>query len=156
MTKELIDELISIVKEKNILINEMYEITKIQKEQIKKEDMNSLDSILDKKDHIIKKIDKLDISFMTIFSQIKREEAIENIDELDKDRYPNLKELKEIVKEISSSLMAISLLDEENNKNIKEKLETTKIELRRIKDGKKAYKGYNKTITGSMLIDEKK
>ena len=156
MTKELIDELISIVKEKNILINEMYEITKIQKEQIKKEDMNSLDSILDKKDHIIKKIDKLDISFMTIFSQIKREEAIENIDELDKDRYPNLKELKEIVKEISSSLMAISLLDEENNKNIKEKLEATKMELRRIKDGKKAYKGYNKTITGSMLIDEKK
>ena len=137
-------------------MNEMYETTKTQKEQIKKEDMNSLDSILDKKDHIIKEIDKLDISFMTIFSQIKREEAIENIDELDKDRYPNLRELKEIVKEISSSLMAISLLDEENNKNIKEKLEATKMELRRIKDGKKAYKGYNKTIAGSMLIDEKK
>jgi predicted RND superfamily exporter protein len=137
-------------------MNEMYETTKTQKEQIKKEDMNSLDSILDKKDHIIKKIDKLDISFMTIFSQIKKEEAIENINELDKDRYPNLRELKEIVKEISSSLMAISLLDEENNKNIKEKLEATKMELRRIKDGKKAYKGYNKTIAGSMLIDEKK
>jgi predicted RND superfamily exporter protein len=156
MTKELIDELISIVKEKNRLMNEMYETTKTQKEQIKKEDMNSLDSILDKKDHIIKEIDKLDISFMTIFSQIKKEEAIENINELDKDRYPNLRELKEIVKEISSSLMAISLLDEENNKNIKEKLEATKMELRRIKDGKKAYKGYNKTIAGSMLIDEKK
>ena len=137
-------------------MNEMYETTKTQKEQIKKEDMNSLDSILDKKDHIIKEIDKLDISFMTIFSQIKKEEAIENINELDKDRYPNLRELKEIVKEISSSLMAISLLDEENNKNIKEKLEATKMELRRIKDGKKAYKGYNKTIAGSMLIDEKK
>lgn len=156
MTKELIDNLISISKEKKQLLEEIHDFTKKQREGIKKEDMGKLNDILDKKDHIIKKINELDISFLTIFSQIKKEEGIENIDQIDVDKYPNLKKLKEIVKEISSSLIAISLLDEENNKNIKAKLEETKKELRRVKDGKKAYKGYNATITGSMLIDEKK
>lgn len=156
MTKELIDNLISISKEKKQLLEEIHDFTKKQREGIKKEDMGKLNDILDKKDHIIKKINELDISFLTTFSQIKKEEGIENIDQIDVDKYPNLKKLKEIVKEISSSLIAISLLDEENNKNIKAKLEETKKELRRVKDGKKAYKGYNSTITGSMLIDEKK
>lgn len=156
MTKELIDNLISISKEKKQLLEEIHDFTKKQREGIKKEDMGKLNDILDEKDHIIKKINELDISFLTTFSQIKKEEGIENIDQIDVDKYPNLKKLKEIVKEISSSLIAISLLDEENNKNIKAKLEETKKELRRVKDGKKAYKGYNSTITGSMLIDEKK
>lgn len=156
MTKELIDRLISIGKEKDQLLKEMYRFSKEQTEKIDKEDMEDLNGILNKKEHIIKEIDKLDISFLTIFSQIKKDEGIENIDGLDVYKYPNLKELKETVKEISSSLTAISLLDEENNKNIKQKLEETKMELRKIKDGKKAYRGYNATLTRSMMIDEKK
>ena len=156
MTKGLIDQLISISKEKNQLLFEMQGITKEQREEIKEEDMKSLNGILDKKDYIIKEIDKLDISFLTIFSKIKKEEKIENIDELDVDRYPSLRELKKIIKEISSTLMAISLIDEQNNNSMKSKLEETKMDIRRIKDGKKAYRGYNTKIPESILIDEKK
>lgn len=156
MTKDKIDELISLSREKNQLINEMYNFTKGQKEEIKKEDMDNLNKILDNKDNLIKEINKLDRTFLTIFSQIKKDENIENIDELDVQLYPNLKELKDIVTEISSTLVAISLLDEENNNNIKKKIEETKMELRKVKDGQRAYKGYNVPMTGSILIDEKK
>ena len=156
MTKELIDELISISKEKSQLLDEILNCTKIQQKEINEEDMENLNEILNKKDHIIKEINKLDVSFLTIFSQIKKEENVEDIDELDIDKYANLRELKKIVKEVSSSLIAISLIDEENNKAMKVKLEETKMELRKIQDGKRAYKGYNVTITESMLIDEKK
>ncbi|NMB26527.1 MAG: flagellar protein FlgN [Tissierellia bacterium] len=156
MTKERIDELISISEEKNRLLFEMQEITKRQREEIKEEDMEKLNEILDKKNNIIKKIDRLDTSFLSIFSQIKRDEKVQDIDELDIKRYSNLRELKKIVKEVSSTLIAISLIDEENNNFMKEKLEETKMEIRKIKDGKKAYKGYNTTIIGSILIDEKK
>lgn len=156
MTKEQIDELISISEEKNRLLFEMQEITKRQKEKIKEEDMEKLNEILDEKDNIIKEINKLDISFLSIFSRIKKDENIQDIDQLDIKKYPNLKELKKIVKEVSSTLIAISLIDEENNKSMKKKLEETKMEIRKIKDGKKAYKGYNTTIIGSILIDEKK
>ena len=151
-----IDKLISLSKEKNQLINEMYGFTKAQKQEIEKEDINNLNKILDEKDKLIKKINKIDIEFLNIFSQIKKEEGVENIYDLDVNKYPNLKDLKNIVTEISSTLMAISLLDEENNKNMKKRLEQVKLELKRVKEGQRAYKGYNVPMTDSILIDEKK
>lgn len=156
MTKEKIDELITISREKYRLLEDMCKYTIDQKEYIEKEDMDGLNELLDKKDDLIKQIDKLDISFLNIFSQIKKEESIENMDELDIEKYPNLKELKDVVTEISSTLMALSMLDKENNENIKQKLKATKMELKKVKEGQRAYKGYNKTVTGSIMIDEKK
>ena len=156
MTIDNIDKLISLSKEKKQLIDEMHNCTKVQKKEIDKENMDSLNYILDEKDKLIQKINKIDIEFLTIFSQIKKAEGIENIDELDINEYPNLKELKEIIKDISSTLVAISLLDEENNKNMKKRIEKTKMELKKVKEGKRAYKAYNKPIEGSILIDEKK
>lgn len=156
MTKEKIDELITISREKYRLLEDMCKYTIEQKEYIEKEDMDGLNELLDKKDDLIKQIDKLDTSFLNIFSQIKKEESIENMDELDIEKYSNLKELKDVVTEISSTLMALSMLDEENNENIKQKLKATKMELKKVKEGQRAYKGYNKTVTGSIMIDEKK
>ncbi len=156
MTKEKIDELIAISREKYRLLEDMCKYTIEQKEYIEKEDMDGLNELLDKKDDLIKQIDKLDISFLNIFSQIKKEESIENMDELDVEKYSNLKELKGVVTEISSTLMALSMLDKENNENIKQKLKATKMELKKVKEGQRAYKGYNKTVTGSIMIDEKK
>mgnify|MGYP000937371614 CR=1 FL=1 len=156
MTIGNIDKLISLSKEKNQLINEMYGFTKTQEEEIKKEDMENLNEILDEKDNLIKKINKIDIEFLKVFSQIKKDEKIENISDLDPEKYPNLKELKDVVTEISSTLMTISLLDEENNKNMKKRIEETKLELKKVKEGQRAYKGYNVSMTNSILIDEKK
>ncbi|MCF6461258.1 flagellar protein FlgN [Clostridium sp. Cult3] len=156
MTKKKINELISLSQEKAKLLKDMHQFTIGQKEYIEKEDMEGLNQLLDKKDNIIKQIDRLDVSFLNIFSQIKKEEAIESVDELDIEKYPNLKELKEIVTEISSTLMALSLLDEENNKVMKQRLEETKMELKKVKEGQRAYKGYNHITTGSMMIDEEK
>ncbi len=156
MTTANIDKLISLSKEKNQLINEMYGFTKAQKQEIEKEDINKLNTLLDEKDILIKKINQIDIEFLNIFSQIKKEEKVENIYDLDVKKYPNLKDLKDIVTEISSTLMAISLLDEENNKNMKKRIEQTKLELKRVKEGQRAYKKYNVPMTDSILIDEKK
>lgn len=156
MTKERIDKLIAITKKKRELLDSLLTLTNKQTLEIEKEEMDKLNYILDKKDGIIKEIDRLDLDFVNIFSQIKRDHSIEKIGELDVEVYPNLKELKEEVKEITSTLASLSLIDEKNTKFIKEKLKETKLELKKVKDGKKAYKGYNPTMVGSMLIDEKK
>lgn len=156
MTKERIDKLIAITKKKRELLDSLLTLTNKQTLEIEKEEMDKLNYILDKKDGIIKEIDGLDLDFVNIFSQIKRDHSIEKIGELDVEVYPNLKELKKEVKEITSILASLSLIDEKNTKFIKEKLKETKLELKKVKDGKKAYKGYNPTMVGSMLIDEKK
>lgn len=156
MSKGQIDKLVALAKKKKELINRLYTITKIQVEQIVKEDIERINEIIDKKDRIMKEVDQVDISFLTIFSQLKKDNGIEDIDQLSAKRYPNLLELKTTVKEISSQLMAMAIMDEKNQENIKETLEATKAELRRLKKGKKAYKGYNVPIVDNILIDEKK
>lgn len=156
MTKTKISKLISITKEKDQLLNDMCNITKKQMKAIEKEDMENLNKIMDEKDSLMKKIDKLDLSFITVFSEIKKKHSIENLDELSLKDYPNLKELKDMVKEVSSTLLTLSLMDDNNTQAMKERLEQAKRDLRKVKEGKKAYKGYNASMTGSMLIDEKK
>ncbi len=156
MTKELIEQLISISNRKLNLLNDMLKYTEEQKNAIDKEDIENIDLIINKKDKLIEEIDSLDLQFLTKFSQIKKENNIENIDELDIREYPNLKELKNVVKEISSTLMALFLLDKENNALMKKGLENVKSNLSKVKKGQKAYKGYTKTVNNSILIDEKK
>lgn len=156
MAKELIDSMIYISKEKLEYLGIILKLTKVQKKHIGKEDMLSNDEILDKKDEIIKKIDVLDREFLIKFSELKKKCNIKDINELNVEEYPALKELKDTIREISSTLMAISILDEENNKALKESLEKIKTNLKKIRKGKKAYKGYNKTLGSNIFIDEKK
>lgn len=156
MTKERIDRLIDLSRQKNQLLNKMLEVTEKQAREIGKEDFNDLDLSIRSKDDIIKRIDKLDKSFLEIFSQIKKDHNIEDINMLDIDEYPNLKELKKEVKKLSSTLLTLSLLDKENNESIRRKLEKAQYNLKNIKKGRKAYKGYNYKAVESMLIDEKK
>jgi IMP dehydrogenase/GMP reductase len=156
MSYEKIDKLIDITREKNKLLKDMLILTEKQKEQIDKDSYEGINRSLDEKDRIMKEIDKLDKSFLEIFTEIKREKAIKDISQLDPKLYPNLKELKKAVEEVTSTLSAISLIDKENTKAMREKLESTKKELTKIKAGKKAYKGYNYRFAESMLIDEKK
>lgn len=156
MTKELIDELVNISEKKLEYLYNMLELTKFQREYIDEGNMIKTDEILEKKDELIKKIDKLDIEFLIKFSELKKKHNVDDINELDINVYPNLKILKDIIKNISSTLMSISILDDENNKYLKNSLEKIKLDLKKLKKGKKAYKGYNKSIEESIFIDEKK
>lgn len=156
MEEKLVQELIGLSREKANYLTNILDLTKEQKRVIKEENMERLNQIIEKKSEIIKKIDKLDVSFITKFSQLKKENNIGDLNEIDTEKYPNLKELKEVVAQITSILMAISIVDKENNKALEENLGKVKLSLKRVKEGKKAYKGYNKSISQSMLIDEKK
>lgn len=156
MTQKLIEELVNIGREKLSLLNTMLELTEEQNKLIKKEDMEKVDLNINKKDSLIKKIESLDIQFLSKFTQLKKDNNIKDINELDIKDYPELKNLKEVVQEISSTLMAISLLDKENNVKMRKNLESIKSNLKNIKKGQKVYKSYNKTLNNSILIDEKK
>lgn len=156
MSKDTIDQLIDLTREKNKLLNRMIDIMIKQKEEIEEEKLDELGDNLNKKDDIIRKIDELDRSFLESFSKLKREHSINDLNELDVQEYPNLMELKELVKEVSSSLLTLSLMDKENSESMRRKLEKAKMDLARVKKGKKAYKGYNYKFADSMLIDKRK
>lgn len=156
MSEDIVIQLIDISNKKLVLLNKLLELTKFQKTSINNSDMNKLDNILDQKDELIKSIDDLDIKFLTCFSELKSVNNVENLDELDSKDIPSLKKLKEVIGEITSTLMAISMLDKENTKVIKEELEEIKASLKTVKKGQRAYSGYNKVLNKNIMIDEKK
>lgn len=151
-----VDELIKISKEKSNLLNSMLQLTKEQKKAIEDDNIEKINYILDLKDDLIKEIDKLDGEFMLHFSELKKKNSVTDLNELNLEKYPNIKELKSIVSEVTSTLVAISMIDKENNDMMTKNTEDVKAQLRRVKEGKKAYKGYKNFDGGSMFIDEKK
>ena len=104
----------------------------------------------------MEEIDNLDKEFMQIYDIVKREEGIESINVLDVNKYQNLKSLKERVNEINTVLDNIRRTDEENILNMRTNIDKVKAELKQVKKGQIAYKGYNYTSGESILIDEKK
>lgn len=156
MTEERILKLISLAKEKNKLLDDIIHITKRQEEEIQRDRYEDLNKSLREKDNIIKKIDELDRSFLEVFHELKMENSIEDINQLSIEKYPSLRELKKEVKQIMSNLMALSLIDGKNTESVKAKLKEAKEDLKKVRLGKKAYKGYNYKMSESMLIDEKK
>ena len=141
MSERIVIQMINISNEKLVLLNKLLELTNMQKIAISKSDMQKIDDILNEKDELIKSIDALDVKFLTCFSELKAKNNIKKLDELDSLATPSLKELKEVVNEITSTLMAISLLDDENTRLLKEDLEEIKASLKTVKNGQRAYSG---------------
>jgi len=156
MIEERILQLISLAKDKNRLLNDIIQVTKRQMEEIREERYLDLDKSLTEKDNIIRKIDEVDKLFLENFYILKKENSIDDINQLSVEEYPDLKELKEEVKSIMSNLMALSLLDDKNTEFVKSKLKEAKEDLKKVRLGKKALKGYNYKESQGILIDKKK
>lgn len=156
MIEERILQLISLAKDKNRLLNDIIQVTKRQMEEIREERYLDLDKSLTEKDNIIRKIDEIDKLFLENFYILKKENSIDDINQLSVEEYPDLKELKEEVKSIMSNLMALSLLDDKNTEFVKSKLKEAKEDLKKVRLGKKALKGYNYKESQGILIDKKK
>ena len=102
------------------------------------------------------KVDGMDIEFLKLYDSLKVKEGIKTFEEIDVDKYNNIKDLKDIVRSINTTLRKISKVDKENTQNMKISINNVKLDIKNVKKGKRAYKGYNYENTDSMLIDEKK
>lgn len=151
-----VDKLIALSKDKKELLNSILDFTKKQKLVIEKEDLDSIASILEDKEKIIKKIDLIDLEFLKYYDLLKKSEGIDSFDGINIKKYDNVRTLKGLVKDINSILNEISILDKNNTKLMKASIENIKSDIKSVKKGKQAYNGYNYEIGGSMLIDEKK
>lgn len=148
--------MIQLSNEKKVLLDHILEATQKQKSFIQDENMDGLTSILSEKDEIMKNIDLLDINFLSLYNNIKSMENISSLEDIDVDKYSNIKLLKSNINEINLILNNIRILDNDNTRMMKTNLETIKSGLKHVKEVKTAYKGYNYEPPQSMLIDEKK
>ncbi len=156
MIVENIQNMINLAGEKKKHLESLLKLTELQEEIIVNEDLDELETILAKKEDLMATIDGIDGKFLENYEEAKEKSNIKSLEDLDTRKFANLKDLKEAVKEINKLLNTISLKDRNNVSKMKENMDKSKADLKQIKDGKKAYKGYNFEEPGSILIDEKK
>lgn len=156
MIINMIDNMIQLSNEKKVLLESILDFTKKQKSFIQDEDMDGLTKVLSEKDKIMENIDLLDLDFISLYNNIKSMEDISSMEEIDVDKYPNVKLLKSNINEVSLILNNVRILDNDNTRMMKANLQNIKSGLKHIKEVKNAYKGYNYEAPESMLIDEKK
>ena len=152
----MINNMIQLSNEKKVLLDHILEATQKQKLFIQDENMDGLTNILSEKDEIMKNIDLLDINFLSLYNNIKSMENISSLEDINVDKYSNIKLLKSNINEINLMLNSIRILDNDNTRMMKTNLENIKSGLKHVKEVKNAYKGYNYEPPESMLIDEKK
>lgn len=156
MIIDMINNMIQLSNEKKVLLDHILEATEKQKLFIQDENMDGLTNILSEKDEIMKNIDLLDINFLSLYNNIKSMENISSLEDINVDKYSNIKLLKSNINEINLMLNSIRILDNDNTRMMKTNLENIKSGLKHVKEVKNAYKGYNYEPPESMLIDEKK
>ncbi len=156
MTANNINKIISLSKDKKILVTDLLKLTQKQKVIIDNDNLDDLGLVLGDKQNIMNKIDVLDKDFLGLYSTIKSDEGIDNFHSIDVKKFDNIKILREIVEEVNNILTSISILDNENTMKMKSNIDKLKLDIKQVKEGKKAYKGYNYESAVSMLIDEKK
>lgn len=156
MIDENIEKMIDLARSKKDYLNEILELTKKQKTYIKEDDISRMESVMLNKDKLMQAIDLLDIDFLSHYNDLKKTNNVDSLDEINLKDKENIGILQENIKEINNILNLISIIDKKNTQSMKESLEKEKSGLRQVKEVKKAYKGYNYTSGGSILLDEKK
>ncbi|WP_099190184.1 flagellar export chaperone FlgN [Tepidibacter mesophilus] len=163
--KDLINSLIQISEMKYNSMKEIQEITKMQKIDIENSNSDSLINYIEKKQDKIEDINKLDNQFYSLYIKLKEDLDIDSIENIDVQKYPEIKELKSKIENILKLTKEIDEIDKVNNKKVKEELEKIKENLKNIKNDKKslsnnmkAYKGYNTKYNHAqgVFIDNKK
>lgn len=136
----------NLLMNKLLSLKEMLEFTKEQSRAIKQEEIEAFDSLIDKKEDLIKKIDQID-------SEFEQTKEINNIDD---------KNITEIKLQIKKVLKEIKTIDDENNRNLVIVIADMKLNIKDVRQGQRAMKNYDNSdpyksfasLGGTLFIDQ--
>lgn len=155
MANEIVDDLTKITGKKKIYLETILDITKKQQKVIREGNIDRLFKYIEEKQGYIEHINKLDSIFLDKYSIFKKINNARSLEELNLDDCPDLKGLKNLVEDISQLLNEIKENEATNNKEIGERFDKVKEELKNIRAGKKLVNGYGAydRKEGSIFID---
>lgn len=151
-------DLYQLIEKKLELFNEIYDITIAQREDIEHNNADSIEALVQSKQEIIDKIDKLDERFLSEFEKLKQELRLDSLEKADISKYPELRNIKEAVARIMEIAQQIMVIENSNKEKLDAIFEGVKSELKQIKAGKRSLKAYEPapTYNDGIFIDKKK
>ena len=156
--EEIIKKMEKLLMDKKDALTCIYDLTIKQKEDIESNMGDNLENFIDKKQEQIDKIEIIDNLFNNVFQLLKSEMKVDTLDELDFERYPNLKNIKKQVIEIIELASKIMEVENKNKEKVDEIMNEIKNELKRVRSGKKSLDAYDKPNVNvdGVYIDRKK
>ena len=156
--EQMLHRLVNLLEEKMIAMESIQALTLKQKEYIEENLGDNINSFIDKKQVEIDKINTIDEKFEDIVKKIKVELGIESLEQIDADRFPQLKVIRKKTEEIIDLANSIMKLEEYNKNKIIEIIDQIKNDLKTVKLGQKSVKAYEKPNihVGGIYIDRKK
>lgn len=158
MRSQLISDLNQIIEEKLELFHEMYKITVAQQKDIEENEADNIEVLVQQKQEVIDRIDKLDESFLAGFNKLKKEFQLDSIDLIDTNKYPEMMNIKNHIKSIMGMAHKMMELENSNREKLDSLFQNVKNELKQINTGKRSLKAYElKPIyNDGIFIDKKK
>ncbi len=154
----IITELLRLIDSKRKLFDNIMEITLEQKKDIESNEANNIEKIVSQKQSAIDNIDGIDKSFAEELNLLKKQLKVNNLEEIDFTKYPDLKTLKLKVEEIMSLAQKIMKIEESNKEKLTLIMSELKKEMKQLNVGKKSIKAYEMPVLNNdgIYIDKKK
>lgn len=158
MRNQLINDLNQIIEKKLELFHEMYKITVSQQKDIEENEADNIEVLVQQKQQVIDKIDKLDESFVEGFNKLKKEFQLDSVDLIDTNKYPEMINIKNHIKSIMGIAHKIMELENSNRIKLENIFQSVKEELKQLNKGKRSLRAYEpKPIyNDGVFIDKKK
>lgn len=158
MNNLLIQNLNQIMEQKLELFTEIFDITMLQQKDIESNQADHIEALVQQKQQVIDKIDKLDASFLEGYKKLKEELRLDSLDKVDLVRHPELRMIKSSVEEIMKMAQQIMELENSNREKLDAIFQGIKNELRQINTGKRSIKAYEiqPVYNDGIFIDKKK
>jgi len=158
MNNLLIDDLNHTIEQKLELFSEIYNITVLQQKDIEDNQADNIEALVQQKQLIIDKIDKLDESFLEGYKQLKLELQLDSLEKADINKYPELKSIRSSVDKIMGLAQKIMELENSNREKLDAIFQAIKCELRKVNTGKRSIRAYEAVpvYNDGIYIDKKK
>lgn len=158
MRSQLISDLNQMIEKKLELFNEMYNITVSQQKDIEENEAGNIEVLVQQKQQVIDRIDKLDESFLSGFNKLKNEFQLDSIDLIDTNKHPEMMNIKNHIKSIMGMAHKIMELENSNREKLDSIFQSVKEELKQINTGKRSLKAYEikPVYNDGIFIDKKK
>ncbi|KDR94774.1 FlgN protein [Peptoclostridium litorale DSM 5388] len=161
-SKKTIASIVELLAQKRALMRSVYDITKEQNGQMKRENIDVFLANLKKRQLLMDEIDVIDAKFYRYFVQMKKLMGVDSLDDVDTLKHPELKSLKDGVREILELVREIKSIDEQSSSMANESMARLKEDMKALQQrkqmGNKISSGYASTYRHAqgVFIDNKK
>lgn len=152
-----IDRLIELQVQKKEIMNDFFELSKMQSQHFNEDEVEELQELIVQKQKHIESIDSIDDEFEQLFTSIKAEFGVESLEQAREIPVQKLGKLKSVTAEIMSLLEMIQQCDRSNTQKAKELKNFLADEIGKLSKAKKvniAYT-YGNSLPQSHYIDSK-